>query len=487
MTDSEPAAPRSPWRLSAVFLPLVWGVVAASWTPRGPLSIADAMWSLTISAVVGLAVGWLLRTRWSALIAPVGFALALELARMHLAGPTVDRPRLSATGVEAFVAGRGVHAVLSLVPLAVGARAAATVRRFRLGSPLRRTLRLGGTAALLAGVIVTAVVLGRPAWTDPVTDDTGAALPNTVAELTEVPLPRHRLSVMLRGTTTAPVLLYLGDGGESDIGAMRNHLRELESRFVVATWDQRGAIRSYAALDPTADYTVDAAVDDVIAMTHYLRARFGQDKIYLVGHGYGSLAGVLAAQRHPELYRAYVGAGQLVNPRTSDRIRYDDTVAWASGTGDHALVTRLIRQGPPPYRDFYDYDDLDTYEWLVYPVDAWLNSEGRGNRYNIRVGEYTRLDKLHYLGAVMDTKSVLRPRVQDLDLAARVPRLEVPAFFVTGERQGRDWGEPFAAWYADLRAPIKGTEALPDAGRRPQFEQSGSFVAYLEYVVKMTP
>ena len=57
--------------------------------------------------------------------------------------------------------------------------------------------------------------------------------------------------------------------------------------------------------------TCEQCVADTIAVTEYLRERFGQDRIYLLGHSWGSYLGIQAAARHPELYRAYIGMGQV--------------------------------------------------------------------------------------------------------------------------------------------------------------------------------
>ena len=62
---------------------------------------------------------------------------------------------------------------------------------------------------------------------------------------------------------------------------MRKHLPALERHFTVVTWDQRGAGKSYPALDPVGTLTLDSVVADTLAVSDHLRGRFGQDRIYL--------------------------------------------------------------------------------------------------------------------------------------------------------------------------------------------------------------
>ncbi len=105
----------------AVVAVAVWALIAAWWMPRGPLTTGQALWSILLSLVVGVAAGLVMRSRWAMLVAPVVFAVVFELARIGTDGPTVDGIHLSTYGVLALVVGRGFHALLSLVPLVFGA------------------------------------------------------------------------------------------------------------------------------------------------------------------------------------------------------------------------------------------------------------------------------------------------------------------------------------------------------------------------------
>ncbi|WP_432957501.1 hypothetical protein [Micromonospora haikouensis] len=109
--------------LLAVPLPVLWGLVAGWWTPRGPGAEGPALVSIGVSLAVGLAAGWLSRSRWAMVAAPVAYAVAVELARIRLRGPSVDRPHLSGFGVVVLLTGRGVHGALYLLPRAFPAEA----------------------------------------------------------------------------------------------------------------------------------------------------------------------------------------------------------------------------------------------------------------------------------------------------------------------------------------------------------------------------
>ncbi|MEU4221589.1 alpha/beta hydrolase, partial [Actinoplanes sp. NPDC026623] len=344
-------------------------------------------------------------------------------------------------------------------------------------------VRRAPLAVAAAVVLAAAVAVAVPARTAPIPGGRG------VAELTHVEVGGHRLGLMIRGAdASAPVLLFVpGAPGGSELGSVRRHLAALERRFVVVTLDRRGGGSSYPALDPTGSVTPDGEVDDILGVTDHLRRRFAQDRIYLLGHSGGSILAVLAVQRGPGRYRAYIGTGQGVDVRATDEICYTDMLAWARVTGRDELARRLTDLGPPPYADVYSYEPIMLYENSVYDYDrTGLDEDADGTLGNLSVPEFTLLQKVHTVNALLDTWSALYPRMQGIDLRRDVPRLGVPVYFVQGGHEMRGLAVPFAQWYAALAAPAKHLTVLERGGHRAAFEQPEEFAAVLDEVLAQT-
>ena len=475
---------------AAVGAVAVWSALAGWWTPRGPLTTSQAIWSILLSLLVGAIVGLFTRSRWSILAAPVMFAALFELVRIGTDGPTVDGISTSTYGLIALVVGRGFHATLSLFPMAFGAAiGAGAARRLRAdtsngaaGQGRWAHVRRGVALVAALGLVGYSVMLIRPASTDPIVDADGEEIAGSIAELTTVDVNGHDLGLMIRGhDVDNPVLLFLAGGpGGSELGGMRIHLPELEEHFTVVTWDQRGAGTSYTELDPTDTLTLDSYIDDTIVVTDYLRDRFGQDQVYLLGQSWGTTLGVLAVQQHPERYHAFVGTGQMVSQLATDIIFYDDTLTWARDTGNSGLVEDLLAIGPPPYDEMLDYEVALANEQEVYAYDHSPNAEGQGQMSeNLFVEEYEFIDQVHILGAFMDTFAVLYPQLQEIDFRNSDTSFEVPMFFVQGAHEADGRAEIFAEWYPMVDAPIKDLVVLDTSGHRPLFEQPDEFVAYM--------
>jgi len=457
--------------------------VLAAAMPRGPLSATEGLVTMGAGLAVGALGGLLIRSRWAMLLTPVAFAAGYELARLGTDGPTVDGLGTSTYGLMALAVGRGVHGLVALAPMVLGAALGAGLARrlLRTGRPRRRVLLFARRSIAIAagvGLIALAVAIARPATTNPILGPDGEPVIGSIAELTRVEIGGHDLAMMIRGhSTDNPVLLFLAGGpGGSELGAMRRHLESLEQDFVVVTWDQRGTGKSYDQLDPTATLTLERAVSDTIEVTTYLRNRFGQEKIYLVGQSWGSTLGVLAVQLHPELYKAFVGVGQMVSQRATDRIFYRDTLAWAREAGKSDLVAELTEIGPPPYASILPYETALSYEHDVYPYDHSRNSEGEGGfSENLLVDEYTLLEQVHTLGAMMDTFSALYPQLQEIDFRRDASRLNVPVYLVQGRHEAAGRAVLANEWFAQLRAPSKRLIMLETSGHRPLFEQPEQF------------
>jgi proline iminopeptidase len=471
----------------AVAVAVAAGLVLGLTMPRGPLTGPQALVGIAIVVPVGFVAGVTLRSRWAMLVAPVAFVVAVELVRLPVPGPLVDAPDLSLLGLVAIVLGRGVDAVLVLFPMVLGATyGAAAARRWwplvTTGDPLPRSwsvVRRVVTGVLTLGLVVLVVGLAQPARTAPIEGPDGQPLAGSVAELTTVELGGHEQSLMIRGVRDdAPVLLWLAGGpGGSDVGAMRLSGQRLEEAFVVVTWDQRGTGRSYGVLDPAETLSFEQAVADTLALTAHLRERFGQERIYLAGNSWGTLPGVVAVQQRPEWFHAYVGAGQMVSMRATDELFYEDTLAYAREQGDAALEATLTELGPPPYDDFLDY-----YAGVFGGEQRWndydripgstANSEMPGT---LRVPEYDLVAKVRTGAATLDTLGVLYAKVEDIDLRALAPRLEVPVYLVQGRHEARGRAELADAWFAQLQAPSKERIVFERSGHRPMFEEPDRF------------
>jgi proline iminopeptidase len=468
------------------------GLSIAYTMPRGPTTASQALIVMVTSLVVGYGAGWMMRSPWAMVLAPLTYMLAIEVGQFPIVGPTVDGLRLNeAFGVLALILGRGFHGLVGVLPMILGAYwgwaiPSESFANARSGAgnkiPLMQTIRAGNKCAIGAtlGLGILALLILLPATTPAILDANGKPLSGSIASLEKVRLGGQDQWIMLRGhSTDKPVLLYLSGGpGQSDLPFVRVLLDDLTRNFVVVGWDQRGTGKSYSALDPTETLTLDRAVSDTIALTNYLRQRFDEEKIYLLGESWGSTFGVLAVQRQPELYHAWIGSGQMVSQRETDRRIYQDVLVLAEKTNDTALAQKMRAYGEPPYKDmpYANAFVMGLYDRLspaYTPPQSYIKrgTEANLGPWGMLGSEYNWVEKVNVLRGLIDMFSVMYPQLQAIDFRQTVKQLEVPVYMLDGAAELPARRDLALEWFEQLKAPRKQQFTFENAGHSVVFEQ----------------
>lgn len=469
---------------------VISGVVTSLVMPRGPVTTDHALLLMIIGLATGLTVAFLMRSRWAMLMAPFLHLTVFELLRLEETGPTVDSPTFdNAYGVLSLLLGRGVYILLGIVPMVLGSAYGAGLARWLLqdssdttGSGIASNARRAIGALVTVGMIGLAIRVLQPARVAPVTGPDGKPIEGSIAELMAINLGGHEQWIQVRGASEhLPVLLYISGGpGQSDLALSRVLLNDLTRDFIMVGWDQRGNGKSYPSLDAES-LTLDQAVVDTIELSEFLCERFGQERIYVLGESWGSTLGVLAAQKAPHLYYAYMGSGQMVSQRVTDQIIYDDLLAWAEANGDEGLAEKLRNAGPPPYESPWMYAEVamhyDVLAGEYDPPQAYIDRAEAGNvgPWGALGNEYTAIDSVNVVRGLADTFFVMYPQLQEIDFRTDVPSLEMPVYLLEGEHELRGRLELAEEWFAMLQAPHKEIHILPNAGHAPAFEQADEF------------
>lgn len=68
--------------------------------------------------------------------------------------------------------------------------------------------------------------------------------------------------------------------------------------------------------------TIDQIVNDTIEVSNYLIQRFSKEKIYLMGHSWGTIIGSKVVSIRSDLFHAYIGVGQIGSQSASKKENY---------------------------------------------------------------------------------------------------------------------------------------------------------------------
>jgi pimeloyl-ACP methyl ester carboxylesterase len=276
----------------------------------------------------------------------------------------------------------------------------------------------------------------------------------------------------------------------------------LEKYFTVCYWDQRGSGMTYSKSTDSSTMTVEQMVEDTREVTQYLKSRFGQEKIYLLGHSWGTYLGVKIIEKYPENYLAYIGIGQNANPAESERLSYNHILNNAKGINDKDAIEKLGKFDP--YAEGFPLmqDESHLLDYLMVRTEL-LNKYGYGNMHQFPKGMsfniisilrtlfvfkgYTVREKINWFLGADFSMIHLFPIVYKDDLFVSSTKFEVPFYIVQGAYDYQI-STVLARKYLDvLTSPKKEFILFENSAHSPNMEEPERFVEVFRKIALENP
>lgn len=312
-------------------------------------------------------------------------------------------------------------------------------------------------------------------------DVAGASVTGSISEKLWVDINGSKQGMFLKGKdTTKPILLFLTGGpGIPDYFLTKEINTGLEDVFTVCYWDYRGTGLSYSSDCKAEDCTTGQFVQDAIAVTDYLRERFRQEKIYLLGHSFGSYIGLLTAQAAPEKYHAYIAMSQIADQPQSELLAYNTMKMEYVAQGNQKMVQKLEKY----HTDIPDATWL--HRWFAAPErDTAMHELGGGTMAamksvitgiffpTLRCTDYTQAERIHiWKGKAFVQQTQVAYDRMEFVAAESVPKLEIPIYFLAGKHDLTCCYAMQKAYYDQIEAPVKGFYTFENSAHSPLFEQ----------------
>jgi pimeloyl-ACP methyl ester carboxylesterase len=287
--------------------------------------------------------------------------------------------------------------------------------------------------------------------------------------------------IRMRGTDAAnPVLLLIQQGpGLPMISEARRfqHLLGLEQAFTVVYWDQRGCGRSLRGPQDRSGISRERLVRDTVSLLELLAFRSGA-KTYVAGFSFGATLGAHAAARRPDLIATLVAVGMDVDGAAAGTCAYDFALAAARQRRSRRATRQLEAIGPPPHltskqfstrvrwaANFGGVTTGETYATLSRGLVAGL----------LRSPDYSAADVMRTVRGITATQAALLAELATMDLAATVPRIDVPVVLVQGRHDEVAPGEAAQRYAAALHAPSKRLVWFENSAHTPHLEEPAKF------------
>lgn len=332
-------------------------------------------------------------------------------------------------------------------------------------------------------VFLVAISPGKP---KPVIDQTGNSVSGSLNEKVFMTIGGVRQGMFIRGTDVKnPVLLYVHGGPSfSEYFLVDKYPTGLENYFTVCYWEERGGGLSWSRHVTQESMTLEQLASDALEVTNYLRDRFKKEKIYLLAHSGGSAFAIQAAAGHPQLFHAYIGVSQITRQAESEKLNYKYMLDRYSSAGNIKMVAELAKY-PIPEDDkfilpFFNsvlrdksmhplgigtmHDMKSIMTGVFYPVWA-CRAYTLGEKFKIWYAKFSFINK-----------SGIRKQILDTDITAKVLKLDVPVFFVSGKYDLTVNIDLSKDYLKKIDAPVKAFYTFEKSAHSPMFEEPDRFL-----------
>jgi len=357
----------------------------------------------------------------------------------------------------------------------------------RVGKILLITL-ISIIGIVLIGVIV--LVIKSPGKIEPLKDTAGNVIAGSLVEKNFIEIGGIRQGFFIRSENPEnPVLLFLHGGpGSPELAysVVYETSERLEKYFTVCYWEQRGAGMSFSESVEPGTMTVAQMVEDARQMTEYLQRRFKKEKIYLMGHSWGSYLGIKIVEKYPENYQAFIGIGQISNQAESERLAFDYMLQLSTEKNDKDVLEKL-KQFDKNAPDFPDNDYLMTSRGM-------MNKYGIGMAHqNISMSKvvmnvmlfkgYTFSEKINYTRGSLFSLQLFDNAKND-NLFESSASFDVPVYIIHGKHDYLT-SYTLARDYSDtMDAPAKAFFTFENSAHSPNIEESEKFVRTVREILK---
>lgn len=331
-------------------------------------------------------------------------------------------------------------------------------------------------------LVVCVLWIKSPGTAQPVKDANGETIEGSISTIEKVTIGGVEQHVIIRGASDdKPVMLFIHGGpGSPEVAFIKDLNPEIENDFIMIYWEQRGAGKSYSKEIPPETMTLEQFIADTREMSEYLIKRFDREKIFIMGHSWGSLLGILTAHQYPTLYYAYFGIGQVAKQLEGEKISLEWVKEQARERDDKDAIKALSELSFP------DLDASDS-TWLNYLLKQRMYvAKFGGSMRNItgmwpmikmllNAKEYTLTEKVNYMEGSLFSLNHLWREVVEADLLLKIDSMQIPIYIFQGVH---DYQTPYSIakeFYGQLKAPEKELFTFEKSAHAPIVEEADKF------------
>lgn len=303
--------------------------------------------------------------------------------------------------------------------------------------------------------------------------------PNKIVEGHYIMIGGIEQWIQIRGENRDnPVLLILHGGPGWPNTTFTVPLRSWEKYFTLVQWDHRGAGKTHgrSGRQDEKDMTFTCRVSDAVELAEYLCQYLSKEKLIVLAESMGTLTGLPLVQQRPDLFSAIVVTDLYVDVARNEAHKYQLTMERLAELGNARGVAALERIGPDP-------TGWDLNAWNVNMAWAFKTNLPTPNLDRSLLFPLVLFSPLYSLRDLYDlfagfqtSTAQMFEEIKAFDARRLGTSFDIPFFLFQGEQDVITLTGLAEEYFAEIEAPLKVKERIPNAGHFAAFTQPDAFL-----------
>ena len=288
--------------------------------------------------------------------------------------------------------------------------------------------------------------------------------------------------VLLRGKNIdAPLLIHVQAGPGLPMISEANKMGELlnlENKFLVAYWDQRGCGLSFNKNIPAETIHLTQMADDLISCTKCLLKKYNKNKAVIIGYSIGATISLMAAAKESNIFSSIFTAGIDLDIPYANQYALEFAMHKAAEGNNKKLLQRINELKRQPIVETKRFQQRAEILTNLGGIKAGSNY----NRLLLITVKNILFSRYYGIGGLIKTmkgmafcQNALIPELNSFNLFKRVTKISIPVHFIQGALDGIAPPLKGKEYFEQLQADNKSFIVFEKSAHMPQYEESEKF------------
>ena len=344
----------------------------------------------------------------------------------------------------------------------------------------RKAVTVAVCVILVLGIITLIVFPPSKGEVSAYKDANGNTPDGSFAEKVFVDVDGFQIGAILLGQNKENPVLMICGGGPGIPQYLVEYLYPsvLSEYFTVCYWDYRGTGLSFdSAIDPE-EMTTERYITDALAVTDYLCERFGQEKIYIMGHSFGTYLALETVSQYPDKFIAYIAMSQVCNQKQSEYLAYDYMRDRYVQADNSKMVKRFdecpIRESDEMYEKYFSSSLRDkAMHELGVGTTRDMKSVISGLFFpSLRCTSYTQRERINlWRGKANSKEFEVTKESINFNAFNDIKTIDIPIYFIVGKYDCTCMASLQEEYYVVIGAPKKELYLFENSAHSPLYEE----------------